>query len=100
MAETDKQCHRPFQATQMGNITRVVAVDLSEGDYTDETGFFIRADGAGSIRYCPIGNLDSEAITKTIEASAIFTDPEICRKIFATGAGSPAASEIYVGYGV
>ena len=98
--ETDKTCHRPWQATQMGNITRVVAVDLSEGDFTDEAGFFIRAATEGSLKYCPIGNNDDEAITKTFEASNIFVDPEICRKIFATGAGSPTASDIYVGYGV
>ena len=98
--ETDKTCHRPWQATQMGNITRVVEVDLSAGDYTDEAGFFIRAGTEGSLKYCPIGNNDDEAITKTFEASEIFVDPEICRKIFATGAGSPMAEDIYIGYGV
>lgn len=107
MAETDKTCHRPFQANQMGNITRVVLIDWTdpsmldaEGNYTDEFGFFIRAATEGSLKYCPIGNPDDEAITKTFEASEIFVDPEICRKIFATGAGSPMAEDIYVGYGV
>jgi len=100
MAETDKRAHRPWQATSMGNITRVVQVDLSEGDFTDEQGFFIRSADGGAIRYCPIGNEDAEYIVKTVEASAIFVDPEICRKIYADGQGSPAAAEIYIGYGV
>jgi len=81
-----------------GNILRVVPVDLNDGDYTDENGFFIRSDGGGAITYCPIGNEDAEAITKTFPASATFNDPEVCRKIFAVG--SPLADDIYVGYGV
>ena len=105
--ETDKTCHRPWQATQMGNITRVRLIDWTDetmldaaGNFTDENGFFIRAATEGSLKYCPIGNNDDEAITKTFEASNIFVDPEICRKIFATGAGSPMADNIYIGYGV
>jgi len=81
-----------------GNIVRVVPVDLNDGDYTDENGFFIRSSGGGTITYCPIGNEDSEAITKTIDASAYFNDCEVCRKIFAVG--SPLMDDIYVGYGV
>ena len=87
----------PVVTKEMGNITRVIPVDVSVNDFTDENGFFIRCDTDGDIRYCPIGNLDSEAITKAISASATFNDPEICRKIFAAGTD---ASEIYIGYGV
>lgn len=94
--ESDKRSHRPWQNIAMGNITRVKAVDLArDGDFTDENGFFIRS-GAGDLVYCPVGNTDDEPITKTVEASAYFIDPEICRKIFATS----TASDIYIGYGV
>jgi hypothetical protein len=83
-------------ATKLNNITRVVLIDVSTQDYEDDAGFFIRS-GAGNIKYCPVGNEDSEAITKTVTASAIFTDPEICRKVFSSGT---TATGIYIGYGV
>ena len=78
----------------MGNIQRVVAVDLVAktpaeyfdiaGNFVDENGFFIRAEGAGLLTYCPVGNkTDGEAITKQFDASYIFIDPEVCRKIMA-----------------
>ena len=83
--------------TSMGNITREVAVSVASVDFTDEGGFFIRS-GAGDIKYCPIGNKsDAEAITKTVDASALFIDPVICRKIFSSGT---TATGIYIGYGV
>jgi hypothetical protein len=83
--------------TSMGNITREVLIDVALIDFTDENGFFIRS-GAGNIKYCPIGNKsDAEAITKTVDASALFIDPVICRKVFRTGT---TATGIYVGYGV
>lgn len=95
----------------MGNITRVIPVDLitrtpankfnAQGDFVDENGFFIRAGIEGVLKYCPMGNLDSEFIIKDFAASQIFIDPEICRKIFHIGTVSPAqAHDIYVGYGV
>jgi len=89
----------PIKAMQMGNIIRVEPVDLSEGDYTDENGFFIRSGSGGTIKYCPMNNADNEYIIKEIEASAIFDDPEICRKVFAD-ATSPAAGDLFAGYGV
>jgi len=107
MAESDKRAHRPWQNIAMGNITRVIVVDFdsrtdpninADGDYEDERGFFIRSSEGGEITYCPVGNEDSEAITKTFEASAIFVDPEICRKVFRP-TGSPAA-DVIIGYGV
>jgi len=82
--------------TSMGNITREVLIDVSLQDFTDNNGFFIRS-GAGNIKYCPLGNNDAEAITKTVDASAIFNDPVICRKVFSSGT---TATGIYVGYGV
>lgn len=84
--------------TSMGNITREVAVDVSSLDFIDEFGFFIRSGGGGAIKYCPIGNIsDADAITKTVDASALFVDPVICRKIFSSGT---TATSLYVGYGV
>jgi hypothetical protein len=82
---------------QFGNITRVVLVDLSSGDFEDDKGFFIRAGVAGNIKYLPVGNEESEAITKAFDASNVFSDPEQCKKIFASGT---TATSIYVGYGV
>jgi hypothetical protein len=80
------------------NITRVIQVDVSTADYEPGGGFFIRANTGGLIKYCPTGNnIDSEAITKTIEASAYFIDPEYCRKIFSDGT---TATGIHVGFGV
>ena len=81
----------------MGNITREVAISVASADFTDENGFFVRS-GAGNIKYCPIGNKsDAEAITKTVDASALFVDPVICRKIFSSGT---TATGIVIGYGV
>lgn len=107
MAESDKKAHRPWQNIAMGNITRVKQINFndrtdphydSNGDFTDENGFFIRSSSGGIIKYCPVGNEDSEAITKTIDASAYFIDPEICRKLFKL-VTSPD-TDIYIGYGV
>ena len=98
--------------TQMGNIQRVVAVDMvaktpalyfdGDGNFVDENGFFIRAATAGLLKYCPIGNkTDAEAITKTWGASEIFIDPEVCRKIIHVPTSPVSeATDIYVGYGV
>ena len=106
------------QTHSLGNILRVVPVDfveqtptenfpLGSDDFVDEEGFFIRAEVAGYITYCPMNNkTDAEAITKYFDASYIFIDPEICRKIFAatdlpaTSPEGTAADVIYVGYGV
>lgn len=82
---------------QFGNITRVVLIDLSSGDFEDDKPFFIRVAGAGNVKYCPALNQDSEAITKPFEVSHIFNDVEQCRKIFASGT---TATSIYIGYGV
>jgi hypothetical protein len=86
------------QNFSLGNINRVVPVDLSSGDFEDNNGFFIRSDAGATITYCPLLNEDSEAITKTIDGTSMFVDPELCRKIFATG--SPVPDDLYVGYGV
>ena len=106
------------QTHSLGNILRVVPVDFAaktpaekfvvgSDDFVDEVGFFIRAETAGYITYCPMNNKsDGERITKYFDTSYIFIDPEICRKIFAdtevpvTSPESEAADVIYVGYGV
>lgn len=89
----------------MGNIQRVVPVDVSTEDFVDEQGFFIRVETEGLLRYCPINNkTDAEAITKYFYGSTIFVDPEVCRKIFASAgifvSPESSADNIYVGYGV
>lgn len=98
--------------TSMGNIQRVVAVDMiaktpaqyfdGDGNFVDENGFFIRVEGAGYLKYCPIKNeSDAEAITKWFDTLYIFTDPEICRKIIHTPTSPVSeATLIFVGYGV
>ena len=104
MANDLQNVHKPWQNIAMGNITRVIEVDPeANGDYTNEYGFFIRAETTGYIRYCPVGNEDSEYIEKTFTASTIFVDPEICRKIFGTleaGGQREMAEDIFVGFGV
>ena len=89
--------NNPTRNIAQGNITRVVAVSLASVDYEDDNGFFMRAGGAGNIKYCPIGNTDAEAITKAVVASAIFEDPEVVRKIFKA---DTTATLIFAGYGV
>jgi hypothetical protein len=88
------------QGFALGNILYVKLIDLAgDGDFTDENGFFIRSAGGATITYCPINNkTDGESITKTIDSSSVFVDPELCRKIFAVG--SPIPDDLYVGYGV
>jgi hypothetical protein len=81
-----------------GNIERTEAIDLgANGNYEDENGFFIRVGTAGNVKYCTKLNGDDTAETKNFDASTIFVDPEICRKIFASGT---TASGIVVGFGV
>jgi len=82
----------------LGNITRVVPIDLSNGDFEDRNGFFIRSATDGVIKYCPMGNEDSEFIIKDIDASNLFVDPELVRKVFRLTT-SPN-TELYAGYGV
>ena len=92
----------PDRTISNANITRVVPVVFTDGEFVDENGFFIRAGTGGTLKYCPMGNNDTEFITKEVDASVYFIDPEVCRKIFELPATSPstAASDLYVGYGV
>lgn len=85
------------------NITREIAVNVASADFSDTAPFFIRATTGGVITYIPVGNQDNEPITKTIESSAYFIDPVLCRKILKQVITSPAttyASGIHVGYGI
>jgi len=84
-------------ANSKENITRVIAVDLSTTDYEPGGAFFIRSGGGGQITYLPASNKDTEVIVKTLDASAVFNDPEYCRKIFKVGTN---ATSIYAGFGV
>jgi hypothetical protein len=87
------------QGFALGNIIREVPIDLSSGDFTDENGFFIRADADGIIKYCPLNNKsDAEAITKTVYGSPYFIDPVLCRKVFRLV--TTPDTELYAGYGV
>jgi hypothetical protein len=81
----------------MGNVHRSKPVNVSLLDFEDINGFFIRSNGAGVIKYCPLGNGVDEYIEKTVEAQVYFVDPEVCWKIFASGT---TATGVYVGYGV
>lgn len=80
-----------------GNITKVVAVSLAATDFTSSQPFFIRSAVGGVVKYLPVGNAENSPITKTIDASAVFQDPELCKKIFRTGT---SATEIYAGFGI
>lgn len=76
------------------NVGREIAVDVSSVDYEDEHGFFVRS-GAGNICYVPVGNEDTETVTKTVEAQVYFVDPVLVKKILKTGT---TATGIYIGY--
>ncbi len=97
-----------MQTHALGNILYVKPVVVTQNDFIDEVGFFIRVETSGYLTYCPLNNKsDAEAITKYFDASYIFIDPEICRKIFAdtsffpvTSPEAEMAGNIYVGYGV
>jgi hypothetical protein len=82
----------------LGTIVRVVPIDLTDGDFTNENGFFLKSASGAMITYCPMNNLDSEALTKTMNTSEKFEDPELCRKVFAVG--SPLPDDLLAGYGV
>ena len=79
------------------NIVRVKPIDLSTTDYEPGGGFFIRSGAGGQITYLPASNHDDEVIVKTLDASAVFNDPEYCRKIFKAGTD---ATDLYAGFGV
>lgn len=79
------------------NIIWEQAVDVSEDDYTDAGGFFVRAETAGNLKYLPVGMTDdASAITKAIDASVYFIDPVQIGKIYASGT---TAENIYIGKG-
>jgi hypothetical protein len=80
-----------------GIIVREELISLASVDFTAESGsagFYFRCTGAGNINYVPIGNADSESIIGAFDASAIFNNPVLCRKILKT---STTATGIYIG---
>ena len=88
-----------MQTHSLGNIIYEKPIDLSTGDFTDDSGFFVRSGVDAIIKYCPMDNkTDAEAITKTITASPYFVDPVIMRKVFRL-VTTPDA-QFYAGYGV
>jgi len=80
-----------------GNITKVVGVSLATTDFESDKPFFIRSSAGGTIKYLPVGNPDTSPITKDIDPSAVFNDPELCKKIFKTGT---TATGIFAGFGI
>lgn len=93
-----------MQTHALGNILRVVKLAMTTYGFTDENGFFIRVETSGWVKYCPMNNQDSEYIVKWFEASDIFVDPELCRRIWASSGKvvtpQADAADFYVGYGV
>jgi hypothetical protein len=79
------------------NIVREIAVDVSSENYTDENGFFVRCGGDGNLSYVPVGNEFDQVITKAVDASAIFNDPVMVKRIVAA---TTTATLVHVGYGV
>lgn len=69
--------------------------------------FIITAVTANSISFALVhanevltadaGGILAEAIIKTLDASAVFNDPVLCKKIYKAGT---AATENYAGYGI
>jgi len=80
------------------NIIEEYAIDVSENDYveTNPQGCFFHATVGGNIKYLPLGNKnDSDAVTKTFEASESYNNTVIVKKIFSSGT---TASGIFIGY--
>jgi len=88
-----------MQTHSLGNILREVPIDLSEADFIDPNGFFIRSAGGGTVTYYPMNNTDDEAIVKTLPASEKFEDPVLVRRV-SWEAGQGALDDLYAGYGV
>jgi hypothetical protein len=76
------------------NIVSEKSIDVSSNNYTDESGFFFHATGAGNIKYCALNDADANAVTKAFAASETFNNPIKARKIFASGT---TATGLYVG---
>ena len=90
-----------MQTHSLGNILREVPIDLSEGDFEDTDGFFIRSTAGGDVQYLPMNNIEAsgETIIKTLPASEKFDDPVLIKKVFAYG-GQSMLTDLYAGYGV
>lgn len=84
---------------------RVIIVGMTDATY-DGT-YIITAVTANSISFAlthadeaataDAAGIISEAIVKTLDASAVFNDPVLCKKIYKTGT---AATDIYCVYGI
>lgn len=87
---------------QQGNITRVEEIDLSKGDYEREQGFFVRATNGATLTYIPLKNVDSETLTKTWDASVIFNDPELIRRVISVipDGEQELPTNIFAGFGL
>ena len=73
-------------------IVSETLLDVSAADYEDGSGFFFHATGAGDIKYLALN--DTEAVTKTFEASALYNNPVLAKKIYSSGT---TATGIYAG---
>lgn len=69
-------------------------ISLASTDYTNEDGFFFHTVDGGIIKYCAKNDVDANYVTKTFNASDVFNNPVMARKIFKTGT---SATNIYIG---
>lgn len=86
-----------------GNIVKEHAIDLvANGDYISPKGVFIRVETAGYLRYWPIENADDHPIEKWWDASFIFIDPTLIRRVSLPTLTTPSsdAARIYWGKGL
>ena len=72
-------------------------ISLASTDYTDEGGFYFHTVDGGVIKYCAIEDADANYVSKTFNASDVYNNPVIARKIFKVGT---TATNIYAGVGI
>ena len=86
-------------------IIKEKLIDVSSLDYVNEEGFFFHTTAGGIIKYCAKNDpdgvspqaVDVNAMTKTFNASDVFNNPVMARKIFSA---TTTATGIYIGIAV
>ena len=72
-------------------LISLASVDFA---FTNGEGFFFHSTDGGAIKYTPFNDINANAVTKTFNASDVYNNPVLAKKIFKTGT---TATVIYVG---
>ena len=74
-------------------------ISLASTDFTKNSGegFFFHTIDGGAIKYTPLNDSDANAVTKTFNASDVYNNAVMAKKIFRIGT---TATNIYIGTAV